>query len=195
MLMQNAIEQKNQSQVQGISRMVATFDWKYSGGKEKLPEGQRYWEVRTGNWSMPWNYEINRRDHIEKRIRYKDKENNLNKSRLRTVKYCDLPWAEKDYTINEIGSLYTVQGFDLNYVGVILGPSVKYRDGKIIHDYQGSENRKAINKRNSKKCYAKELLKNEFNVLMTRGVHGLYIYAVDQELQNALKEAAKNNLN
>ena len=195
MLMQNAIEQKNHSQVHGISRMVATFDWKYSGGKEELPEKQRYWEVRTGNWSMPWNYEINRRDHIEKRIRYKDKEKNLNKSRLRTVKYSDLPWAEKDYTINEIGSLYTVQGFDLNYVGVILGPSVKYRDGKIIHDYQGSENRKAINKRNSKKCYAKELLKNEFNVLMTRGVHGLYIYAVDQELQNALKEAAKNNLN
>ena len=72
---------------------------------------------------------------------------------------------------------------------------MKYRNGKIIHDYQGSENRKAINKRNSKKSYAKELLKNEFNVLMTRGVHGLYIYAVDQELQDALKEAAKNNLN
>ena len=35
-------------------------------------------------------------------------------------------WAEKDYSINEAGSIFTIQGFDLAYAGVILGPSVKY---------------------------------------------------------------------
>lgn len=38
------------------------------------------------------------------------------------------------------------QGFDLNYVGVVLGPSVKYRNGKIIHDLNESQNKKATNK-------------------------------------------------
>ena len=45
-----------------------------------------------------------------------------------------LAWAEQPQTIDEVGSTYTIQGFDLNYAGVILGPSVKYRNGEIIFD-------------------------------------------------------------
>ncbi|MBN3488398.1 DUF2075 domain-containing protein [Lactobacillus acidophilus] len=178
--MQKAIKKKDDDQSNGISRMVATFDWEYSGGKRKLPKGQDYWEVSENGWKMPWNKEINRRKKYES--------NNHSKN---NVKYSDLSWAEKDYTVNEIGSTYTVQGFDLNYVGVELGPSVKYRDGKIIHDPSESKNSKATQKRNSAKSYADELLKNEFNVLMTRGVHGLYIHAVDPALQAALEKAAE----
>lgn len=51
--MQAAIKNKNKDQDRGISRMVATFDWEYSGGKAKLPEGQKYWEVAEGDWKMP----------------------------------------------------------------------------------------------------------------------------------------------
>lgn len=177
--MQTEIAKKNKLNDNGISRMIATFDWKYSGGKAKLPENQKYWEVSDGNWRMPWNYEIKKRDQYEK-IHHNN------------VKYSDLPWAEKDYTINEIGSLYTVQGFDLNYAGVVLGPSIKFRDGKIVHDFSASQNRKATNKWHSEKSFADELLRNEFNVLMTRGVHGLYIYAVDHSLQEALLKAKRN---
>ena len=178
--MQKAIEEKNKNQDQGISRMVATFDWNYSGGDTEPPVTQKYWKVQEGNWSMPWNREIKKRDKYESKHR-----------KNRTVKYSEQSWAEKDYTINEIGSTYTVQGFDLNYVGVELGPSVKYRNGKIFHDPSASANEHAIQKRNSTKSYAEKLLKNEFNVLMTRGVHGLYIHAIDPELQKALEEAAQ----
>lgn len=180
--MQKEITDKNQNQFNGISRMVATFDWEYSGGKKKLPPNQKYWEVSDGSWKMPWNYEIKRRDQYEK------------KNHIKSVKYSDLPWAEKDYTIKEIGSLYTVQGFDLNYVGVVLGKSVKYRNRKIIHEFRESQNKKATNQLHSEKSYANKLLKNEFNVLMTRGVHGLYIYAVDPSLRHALKKA-QNRIN
>lgn len=172
--MEKAIDEKDSNQEYGISRMVATFDWDYSGSQGKPTKGD-YWSVKVGHWSMPWNYEKNKRDHLERKHR--------------NVAYKDLSWAEKDYTLHEIGSTYTVQGSDLNFVGVVLGPSVKYRDGRIIHDPAGSKNKHATNRRDSKKSYAKELLKNEFNVLMTRGVHGLYIYAVDPQLQAALKKA------
>ena len=178
--MEQAISNKNEDQENGISRMVATFDWPYSGGKTLPPSDQKYWLVSEGDWQMPWNYEINARDKYEK-----------NHRAGRVVKYNQQSWAEKDYTINEIGSTYTVQGFDLNFVGVELGPSVKYRDGRIIHDPSESENSKATQKRDSSKSYAQELLKNEFNVLLTRGVHGLYIHAVDPALQKALEDAAK----
>ena len=41
----------------------------------------------------------------------------------------------------------------------------------------------------SKKNFAEELLKHEVRVLMTRGVNGLYIYACDDQLREALKKA------
>ena len=104
-------------------------------------------------------------------------------------------WAEQAHTINEVGSTYTIQGFDLNYAGVILGKSVKYRDGKIVYDPSESSNGKATKKRTmedgTKQNFAKELLKHEVRVLMTRGVNGLYIYACDDQLREALKKAAE----
>lgn len=74
------------------------------------------------------------------------------------------------------------------YVGVVLGPSVKYQGDKIIHDLNESKNKKATNKLHSQESYADKLLRNEFNVLMTRCVHGLYIYAVDPVLREAIKQ-------
>lgn len=177
--MQEAIAHKNKDHHNGISRMVATFDWKWRPhtSKDQPKESDKYWLVSDGNWHMPWNRELKERDNKERRSK--------------SIKYRDESWAEKDYTINEIGSTYTVQGFDLNYAGVVLGPSVKFRNGRIIHDPSASENSKATRKRDSDKSYAQQLLENEFNVLMTRGVHGLYIYAVDPELRKALEKAAK----
>ena len=81
----------------------------------------------------------------------------------------------------------------MNYAGVIIGPSVKYRDGKIIFDITESKNKGAVQNRkleNGKvENYGEILLKNELNVLLTRGVNGMFIYAVDEELQKALKES------
>ncbi len=109
-------------------------------------------------------------------------------------------WAEQPHTINEIGSTFTVQGFDLNYAGVIIGPSVQYRNGKVVFCPENSRNDKATNKRHYKDLssnkkialdYSIDNLKNELNVLLKRGVNGLYIFAVDTELEKALLEAQR----
>ena len=109
-----------------------------------------------------------------------------------------MSWAEQPHTINEAGSTYTVQGFDLNYVGVVIGPSVKYRNGKIVFDKDESENKKAKQRRTlkdgSKEYLSYFLLKNELNVLLTRGIHGLYLYAVDKQLQEALLKAQRGEI-
>ena len=155
----------------GLSRLVATFDWKYSSGKK--PEGGS-WNVEFGDFCMPWNREIE-----------------LSPKEKRAVR--GLSWAEQPQTIDEIGSTFTIQGFDLNIVGVILGPSVQWRDGKIVHVPSQSQNAAAKNKRTlsdgTKANVTESLLKNELNVLLTRGVHGLYIYAVDPELRKQLQKA------
>ncbi|WP_408634265.1 DNA/RNA helicase domain-containing protein [Paratractidigestivibacter faecalis] len=90
----------------------------------------------------------------------------------------------------EVGSTFTIQGFDLNYAGLIIGPSVRYVDGKVVFDAGSSKNSKATNKRDGTKDFSRQNLSNELNVLLKRGVHGLYLFAVDPDLQEALKRAA-----
>lgn len=171
--LESCIREKAQNTDSGISRMLATFDWQYNN---KSPENEDFWRVKVGNWSMPWNYQI--------KVSRKQK---------------NLPWVEQDQTIDEIGSTYTIQGLDLNYAGVIIGPSVKYRNGEIVFDEKSSANKKATRRRTledgSKQHFSQMLLKNELNVLLTRGVNGLYIYAVDEQLREALKKASKGDNN
>lgn len=172
--LESCIREKAQSTDSGISRMLATFDWQYSDNKS--PENEDFWRVKVGNWSMPWNYQL--------KVSRKQK---------------NLPWVEQDQTIDEIGSTFTIQGLDLNYAGVIIGPSVKYRNGEIVFDEKSSANKKATRRRTledgSKQHFSQMLLKNELNVLLTRGVNGLYIYAVDEQLREALKKASKGDNN
>ena len=97
--------------------------------------------------------------------------------------------------VNEIGSTFTIQGFDLSYVGVILGPSVQFKNGQIVFCPEFSKNDKATQNRSlsdgTKSKFGDILLRNEVKVLLTRGVKGLYIYACDPALREALKDIAK----
>ncbi len=159
-----------------LSRIVASYDWPYN--QNKRPESGKYWGVNIGSWFLPWNYET---------------EQDLTKSEKKHIK--SHAWAEQPHTIDEVGSTFTIQGFDLSYVGVILGPSVKFRDGEIVFDPSCSCNGKATRNRTlsngKKKTFGETFIRNEIKVLLTRGVNGLYIYACDPALRKALKDIAK----
>lgn len=176
--MHHAIKEKASSTERGLSRMLATYDWDYKAKKKPDNGIDIYWSVRIGDFSLPWN-----------------RETDADQDRSTKRRARDLAWAEKDHSIDEVGSTFTIQGFDLNYAGVILGPSVKYRDGKIIHDPAESKNFGATNKRTmsdgTKASVGENLLANELNVLLTRGVHGLYIYATDEALRQELQKSVR----
>lgn len=172
------IQKRAKESDSALSRVIATYDWEYSSNHKPEDRLTKYWEVFIGKWHKPWNREL---------------EADLSRKEKRSLK--GLAWAEQPQTINEVGSTFTIQGFDLNYAGVILGPSVKYRDGKIVFDPSASRNEKAIRNRTlsdgRKQKFGEVLIQHEVRVLMTRGVNGLYIYACDPELQKALLRAAK----
>lgn len=178
MELESEIKRKANSNESSLSRLVATYDWEYNA--KGSPKGRllKYWEVMIEHWHKPWNYELQKE---------------MDRNEKKSIK--SLAWAEQPQTIDEVGSTFTIQGFDLNYVGVILGPSVKYRNGEIIFDPVTNCNEKVTRNRTlsdgSKKKFGEKLVQHEVRVLMTRGVNGLYIYAYDPELRNALKEAAK----
>ena len=156
-----------------LSRIIATYDWPYNSNNNSK-KGFKYWEVKIGKWHKPWNREL---------------EQDLSKNQKRYIK--KLAWAEQPQTVNEVGSTFTIQGFDLNYAGVILGPSVKYRNGHMVFDTSESCNEKATRNRTlsdgTSQKFGEKLLRHEVRILMTRGVNGLYIYAYDDELREHLK--------
>jgi uncharacterized protein len=175
--MEKAIKDKAAQEETHLSRLIATYDWKYIAQKRPTSHLNKYWEVIINAWHKPWNRELN--------YDLGNKAKRANKK---------LAWAEQPQTIDEVGSTFTIQGFDLNYAGVILGPSVTYEDGKIKWVPEKSYSAKATQKRTlsdgQSKSFGDKLLQHEVRVLMTRGVNGLYIYACNDKLREALKQAA-----
>lgn len=143
----------------GLSRVVSTFDYLH-----KKDGGTYYVKESNGDYKLAWN--------------------------TTSTKYT---WAEKPETVHEAGSIYTIQGFDLNYVGVVLGPSVQYdtaKDEIVIETslymdkgaYTGMDGIENVNEAKEK------IVLNSINILMKRGIKGLYIYASNEALRNKLLE-------
>lgn len=106
--------------------------------------------------------------------------------------YSNTTWAQKPETINEIGSIYTVQGFDLQYVAIIIGPSISYAGaGKIKVDNSKYEDQEAFKKRHDNDVRDLEeskqkIILNSMNVLLKRGVKGCFVYFHDPKIYDYL---------
>ncbi|WP_394189803.1 DUF2075 domain-containing protein [Paenisporosarcina quisquiliarum] len=156
---------KHQNELFGLSRVVSTFDFLHK------KDGDTYYvKESNGDYQLPWN--------------------------TTSPKFT---WAENPNTVHEAGSIYTIQGFDLNFVGVVLGLSVKYNEFKdeIVIDtdlymdkgaYTGMDGIENV-------AEAKEkIVLNSLNILMKRGIKGLYIYAYDEKLRSKLLAYQSMNL-
>ena len=102
--------------------------------------------------------------------------------------------AKNDPSAYEVGAFHDIQGFDLNYAGVILGKSILYvpqADGtRRIQFALGRNSKNEEGRRDLKESDPwQTLIKNEICVLLTRGMKGLYIYAMDNQLREALIQA------
>lgn len=98
-------------------------------------------------------------------------------------------WVNSPNAINEVGCIHTVQGYDLNYVGVIIGPEFSYdfksKKFKIDKEkYLDINGRKGINDPNELEKY----IINIYKTLLTRGIKGTYIYICDEGLRKYFKD-------
>ena len=87
---------------------------------------------------------------------------------------------------NEVGCVHTVQGFDLNYVGVIFGPEIKYDPDKGFHICKGNIYDSGAKTKNKEELL--ELTIRAYKVMMERGIRGCYVYACDPGLQEYFKK-------
>ncbi len=91
-------------------------------------------------------------------------------------------WINSPTSIDEVGSIHTVQGYDLNYAGVIIGNDLQWdpesRTFKFNRDYYFDKKGKENNPRLGKTYSDEDLLeyvKNIYRVLLTRGIRGTFL--------------------
>ncbi|AHF58047.1 DUF2075 domain-containing protein [Spiroplasma eriocheiris] len=106
------------------------------------------------------------------------------------------PWAIGQNSVNQIGSIHTSQGLEFEYVGVIIGDDLKYKNNQLIVDFKKRAKNdktvrglKKIEKEDPHLAYekAKEIILNTYRTFLTRGQKGCYVYCTNLDLSNYLK--------
>ena len=88
-------------------------------------------------------------------------------------------WASAKEGIDQVGCVYTAQGFEFDYVGVIFGPDLVYRpmDGGWVGQRDQSHDR--VVRRGVTEQEFTDFVKSTYRVLLTRGLRGCYVYFMD----------------
>ena len=112
-------------------------------------------------------------------------------------------WIVTPGSVEQVGCIHTCQGLELDYVGVIIGPDLVYRDGRIVTDAtkratsdQSVKGLKAMLKAEpaNARALAEAIVKNTYRTLMTRGMKGCYVYCTDAPLAAYLRSRLQSRL-
>ena len=161
------IKEKNSKK--GISaRIVAGYCWPWS--KTLDENGQLVKDVKIGNFEMPWETD----DKVKPPQGY--------------VRWYE--WAYKPEGIKQVGCIYTVQGFEFDYIGVIVGPDLKYdkENDCLVSDISGTKDQMLKRSKDNFDQY----VKNIYRVLMSRGMKGCYVYFVDKDVEKYFRSKIKS---
>lgn len=97
-------------------------------------------------------------------------------------------WINSTTDVNEMGCIHTVQGYDLNYVGVIFGKEIDYnpKTSQIEIDksqYFDAKGKQAVLSQEELLEYIIKIYKT----LMYRGIKGTYVYVCNESLRKYFK--------
>jgi DUF2075 family protein len=88
-------------------------------------------------------------------------------------------WASAKEGIDQVGCVYTAQGFEFDYVGVIFGPDLVWRPMERRWVGQPHESRDRTLTRGVSEADFTAYVKSVYRVLLTRGLRGCYVYFMD----------------
>lgn len=94
-------------------------------------------------------------------------------------------WAYDPNGINQVGCIYTAQGFEFDYVGVIFGEDLIYDFDKQEWAGNQSKSSDSVVKRSGDKFV--DLVKNTYRVLLSRGMKGCYVYFMNKDTERFFK--------
>ena len=151
-------------------RMTAGFCWPWS--KKLLDGGLLAEDVVIDEYRRPWNAQPD----VSGLAR------GIPKSYL---------WAHDPGGIDQIGCVYTAQGFEFDYVGVIFGKDLAY-DWEA-QSWKGNPTNSADNVVKRAKSDFTKLVKNTYRVLLTRGLKGCYVCFLDDDTEKFVRSRMERN--
>lgn len=146
------------------ARMMAGYCWPWT--PEPLAGGTLAKDVVVGEYKRPWNAPPNV-PHLAKGIP---------KSHL---------WAYEPGGIDQVGCVYTAQGFEFDYAGVIFGPDLHYDFAS--QTWVGDKSRSFDPSLKKSKERFEELVKNTYRVLLTRALKGCYVCFLDKDTERFVR--------
>lgn len=161
----DVIRQK-ESEKPNSARLVAGYCWPWS---DPNPDGTLVKDVVIGDFAMPWEAKEGFRVEPDIPFWYQ--------------------WAYHPGGINQVGCIYTAQGFEFEYIGVILGPDLKYDPSTDILITDITQTKDPTLRRDRKTF--DQFVRNIYRVLLTRGLRGCYVYFVDKGVERYVRECIK----
>lgn len=151
---------KRENEKTNSARMVAGFCWTWS--KNLDADGQLVKDVRIGDFAMPW-----------------ETHGDITRPPKGYVKWYE--WAYKPEGFKQVGCIYTAQGFEFDYVGVIVGddlcpnPDKNRLQANIDATFDPTLRKSADN--------FERHVKNIYRTLLTRGMRGCYVYFTNKDTE------------
>ncbi|MEU1435331.1 DUF2075 domain-containing protein [Streptomyces sp. NPDC005786] len=159
----------NSRREQGFgARISAGYCWKWS---KKVPPGQALpADVVIGGWERPWNVFGDR-------------------------SVAGAPpaalWATDPAGFGQVGCVYTAQGFEYDWSGVILGPDLVWREDRWVTDRTASKD--PAFKKSTPDADVDRLIRNTYKVLLTRGMVGTVVYSTDPATRAKLHQLVQTD--
>lgn len=148
------------------ARISAGYCWKWS---KKVPPGQALpADVVIGDWERPWNV--------------------FGERAVAGAPPAAL-WATDPAGFGQVGCVYTAQGFEYDWSGVILGPDLVWREDRWVTDRTASKD--PVFKKSTPDADVDRLIRNTYKVLLTRGMVGTVVYSTDAATRAKLRELVR----
>lgn len=156
-----ALERAIQERVRegATGRLTAGFCWPWSDPDK---EGRLLDDIVIGSFARPWNAKSS-----AGRLAPGIPKENL--------------WATDPGGIHQVGCIYTAQGFEFDYVGVIFGKDLTYDLDRQVWEGHPEVSHDKVVKRAKEGFVA--LVKNTYRVLLSRGLKGCYVYFQDKDTE------------
>lgn len=153
-----------------VARIAAGYCWRWS--TQLAPDGDLVKDVKIGEFEMPWET-----NNVRARGQFRDK----------YASSADT-WAIEPQGINQVGCIFSIQGFEIDYIGVILGPDIQYDSASDCLIGQIGNN---VAVQSSDSLEYTRHIRNAYRVLMSRGKKGCFVYCCNPEVAAFLERCQR----
>ncbi len=158
--------EKKEAQKENSARLTAGFCWPWSKRLDR--NGDLVKDVAIGDFAMPWETHGDISPVPKGYVSWEQ-------------------WAIRPEGFKQVGCIYTAQGFEFDYVGVIFADDLRYDPGtgRLAGNKEAHRDPTLLRGKDEE---FDTYVRNIYRVLMSRGLKGCYVYFVNQDTREFFED-------